>query len=84
MKTMPTDKTEQTSSPSQTPNLNVLALASEVGFIIIVPLLMVLAIGLKLDNIFATKPIITIGLMPVALFVSGGAIWRKIKYLNKV
>ncbi len=84
MKTMPTDKTEQTSSPSQTPNLNVLALASEVGFIIIVPLLMVLAIGLKLDNIFATKPIITIGLMPVALVVSGGAIWRKIKYLNKV
>lgn len=84
MKTMPTDKTEQTSSPSQTPNLNVLALASEVGFIIIVPLLLVLAVGLKLDNIFATKPIITIGLMPVALFVSGGAIWRKIKYLNKV
>ena len=84
MKTMPKDKTEQTSSPSQTPNLNVLALASEVGFIIIVPLLMVLAIGLKLDNIFATKPIITIGLMPVALVVSGGAIWRKIKYLNKV
>lgn len=84
MKTMPTDKTEQTSSPSQTPNLNVLALASEVGFIIIVPLLLVLAVGLKLDNIFATKPIITIGLMPVALVVSGGAIWRKIKYLNKV
>ena len=84
MKTMPTDKTEHTSSQSQTPNLNVLALASEVGFIIIVPLLLVLAVGLKLDNIFATKPIITIGLMPVALFVSGGAIWRKIKYLNKV
>lgn len=84
MKTMPASKTEHTPSPSQTPNLNVLALASEVGFIIIVPLLVVLALGLKLDNIFATKPIITIVLMPVALLVSGFAIWRKIKYLNKV
>lgn len=81
---MPTDKTEHTPRPAQAPDLNVLALTSEVGFIIVVPLLVVLAIGLKLDEIFATKPIITIVLMPVALLVSGFTIWRKIKFLNKV
>ena len=84
MKTHSTDNTNQQPRPTQVPDLNVLALASEVGFIIVIPLLVVLATGLKLDNIFATKPIITIALMPVALLVSGFAVWRKIKNLNKV
>jgi hypothetical protein len=68
------------SSPS---TLSMLGLGTEIAALIIVPLLLALFIGTKLDRVFDTLPVFTLGLLPVSFTISCSALYRKIKQLNK-
>ncbi len=65
-----------------TPILKVLALASELGFIIAVPLVALVVIGVKLDRHFATTPLFIIMGMAVAFCLSATIIVRKVRRIQ--
>ncbi len=58
-------------------------LASELGFLIALPLIALVLVGHALDAKFGTKVVFTLLGMAIALGVSSYAIWRKIKKINQ-
>lgn len=62
--------------------LNIWSLAGELGFIIVIPLIIFLFIGLKLDQILNTKPMFILGSLGIALVISCYMVARKIRHLN--
>lgn len=62
--------------------INLLALSGEIGFLIAIPLVALVLIGVKLDRTFATTPLFIIGGIVLASVVSTLAIRRKIKRLT--
>lgn len=63
--------------------LNVWSLVGEVGLIIVIPLIILLFIGLKIDSLLGTKPLFTFVSLPVAAIISVIVIRRKIRQLNQ-
>lgn len=64
------------------PALNVWAIASELGFIIAIPLVLLILVAVKTDRYFSTTPLFIILAILIAPVISGIAIWRKIKTIN--
>jgi len=67
---------------SPPPSINLLALAGELGFLIAVPLVVLVVVGVKIDEWLHTKPLFIIGGMLVAGVITSVAVFRKIKKLN--
>ncbi len=64
------------------PVLNVWAIAGEIGFIIAIPLIALVLLGIKLDKTFGTTPLFIIFGMLLAALVSIISITKKVKKLN--
>jgi F0F1-type ATP synthase assembly protein I len=65
-----------------TPVLNVWAIAGEVGFLIAIPLVVLVLLGIKLDKYFATTPLFIIVGMLLAFVISTISIARKVKQIK--
>lgn len=77
------DKPTAPTTSRPTPRLlNVWAIAGEVGFIIALPLVVLVLLGIKLDKALGTTPLFIIGGMVLAMVVSTVAIARKVKRLT--
>lgn len=68
--------------PKNPSPLNVWAIVSELGFMIAIPLVVLVVIGVRLDRYFNTTPLFIIIAILVAPIISGVAVWRKIKSIN--
>lgn len=75
-------QTSSNQKPKPAPALNVWAIVSELGFIIAIPLVLLILGGVKADRYFNTMPLFIIIAILVAPVISGIAIWRKIKTIN--
>lgn len=75
-------QTSPNQKPKPVPALNVWAIASELGFIIAIPLVLLILGGVKADRYFNTTPLFIIIAILIAPVISGIAIWRKIKTIN--
>lgn len=64
------------------PLLNVWALAGEIGFILAVPLVILVFLGVKVDAYFSTTPLFIILGMLLSGVASTISIARKVKRLN--
>jgi F0F1-type ATP synthase assembly protein I len=62
--------------------INVWALAGELGFLIALPLVALVLVGIKMDTYFGTMPLFIICALPLSMLLSGIAIARKIKRLT--
>jgi len=62
--------------------LNVWALAGEVGLLIVIPLLIFLWIGIRLDRAAGTEPLFIISGIILAFVISAIAIGRKIRQVQ--
>lgn len=67
-----------------TKSLSVWAIASEIGVILAVPLVVFVFIGAKLDALWGTTPLCILIGMVIAGSVSVVAITRKIKRINQI
>lgn len=65
------------------PTLHLLSLVSELGFIIALPLVAFVLVGIKLDRIFNTLPLFIIVSIVVSMILSGLAITRKIRRVQE-
>src|SRR5690349_4677540 len=82
-RTAPVERFFLISMPKPTANLNMVSLVTEMGFIISLPLLVLVFIGIKIDRYFHTSPIcLLIGIITAAI-ISSLAIGKKIKQLNQ-
>ena len=61
--------------------MNVWAIAGEVGFIIAIPLVVLVLLGIKADRYFGTTPLFIIIGMVLSGVVSSISITRKVKQL---
>jgi F0F1-type ATP synthase assembly protein I len=61
------------------PVIRVWALAGELGLLIVIPLLILLLIGIRLDRSFGTTPLFIIAGLILSFVVSAIAIARKVK-----
>ncbi len=66
-----------------TPTINIWATVSELGFIIAIPLVLLVVLAVKVDRYFNTTPLFIIIAILASPALSGIAIWRKIKSLNQ-
>lgn len=73
---------QQDSRPA--PVIRVWALAGEVGLLIVIPLLIFLFIGIRLDRAAGTEPLFIIVSLILSFIVSTVAIWRKIKKIQNI
>jgi F0F1-type ATP synthase assembly protein I len=64
------------------PHLNVWALAGELGFIIALPLVLLVLLGVKADAYFGTTPLFIIAGMILSAVASTISIARKVKRLT--
>jgi F0F1-type ATP synthase assembly protein I len=78
MNTSPPDMNQQ----KQPPLHNVWALAGELGFIIAVPLVVFVIVGVKADAHFNTTPLFIIAGMLLSAVISTISVARKIKRLT--
>lgn len=62
-------------------NLNVWALAGELGMIITLPLVILILLGIKIDRLLGTTPLCIIIAMLLSFVISSVAVWRKVKTL---
>jgi len=72
-------------TPEKQPNtkpLNAWALAMELGFIIVLPLVVLVLAGVALDRRFATTPLFIIIGMAGAFCLSAAIVYRKIRRLQ--
>ncbi len=67
---------------NEAPLINVWSLASELGLIIALPLVVLVLIGIKLDKYFNTLPLFIILGMLLSFAVSAVSIARKIRRLK--
>jgi len=64
--------------------INLWAMSGEIGFLIAVPLVFFVLVGIKIDRYLGTMPLFIIIGMFLAMAASSIAIARKIKALNKL
>jgi F0F1-type ATP synthase assembly protein I len=67
---------------SDPPLINVWGLAGEIGFILALPLVILVMLGVKADTYFGTTPLFIIVGMLVSMIISAIAITRKVRRLK--
>ena len=72
-------RTEKRLAGGAAPVIRVWALAGELGFLIVIPLLVLLLIGIRLDRWANTMPLFIIISLILSFIISAVAIARKIK-----
>lgn len=78
------DMDQKSDKQDNSQTLNVWSLASELGFLIAIPLVIFILIGVKLDKTFGTTPLFIILGMILAFVLSATSIVRKVKKLDKM
>jgi F0F1-type ATP synthase assembly protein I len=63
--------------------INLIALCSEIGFKLAIPLLIFLLLGIKLDKSFSTLPLFTVIGILLSFTVSAFLIYQMIQMVNK-
>ncbi len=63
--------------------IRLISLAGELGFVIALPLVMLVLVGIKLDRMLDTLPLFIIVAMIVSMGISGLIITRKIRRLQQ-
>jgi F0F1-type ATP synthase assembly protein I len=78
---MPDIPPQKPASP-QPPLINVWSLAGEIGFILALPLVILVVLGVKVDKHFGTTPLFIIVGMLLSMVISATAIIRKVRRLK--
>lgn len=63
--------------------LNVWALAGEIGFLLALPLVILVPLAVKLDKMLNTLPLFIIGSLILSMIISMVAVSRKVKAITK-
>lgn len=71
-------------TPAPYKAINMWSLVSELGFIIALPLVILLWVGVKADHYFNTTPLFILIAVLGSPVLSGLAVWRKIRLLNRI
>lgn len=78
------ESTVSTTANQSRQAINMWVIVSELGFIIAIPLVALLLVGIKVDAWLHTTPLFMIVAVIVSPVLSGIAVWRKIRRLNSL
>lgn len=83
-KTVPTPNKKQQEAPKRPPApiIHVWALAGELGLLIVIPLLILLLIGIRIDRWAGTTPLFIIAGLVLSFLVSSVAIFKKVQRIQ--